>query len=195
MKKFIFGALAAVALAACTSQAQAPATGEGEATVQSQGIAYVQVEKAMVENDLYQTEGLPLEEKTRKAQETWAKKQQDIQWQANKLQSDYQKGLITTMKAQQEQEKIQRNMSYLENTVQKEGAALEEENMVMLNRTRDLLMRAIEQINSGKEYRMIINASALIDADTTLDITPRVLEVMNKLYAEEKGKPATEEQK
>lgn len=62
--------------------------------------------------------------------------------------------------------------------------------MVMLNRTRDLLMRAIEQINSSKEYRMIINASALIDADTTLDITPRVLEVMNDLYKKEKDKPA-----
>ncbi len=190
MKKIIISALAAVALAACTSQAQAPAQGEGATSAPAYDIAYVQAEKAMVENDLYQTEGLPLEEKTRKAQETWAKKQQDIQWQANKLQTDYQKGLITTMKAQQEQERIQRNMSYLESTIQKEGATLEEENMVMLNRTRDLLMRAIEQINSSKEYRMIINASALIDADTTLDITPRVLEVMNDLYKKEKDKPA-----
>jgi outer membrane protein len=58
--------------------------------------------------------------------------------------------------------------------------------MVMLNRNRDLLMRAVEQINADKKYKMIMNASALIDADSTLDITATVLEVVNKLYAEEK---------
>ena len=37
-----------------------------------------------------------------------------------------------------------------------------------------------------KRYKLIINASALIDADTTLNITPAVLAEVNRLYAEDR---------
>ncbi len=187
MKKMLFSVMAAALfLGACSPKTETAATTEVK-SVAGSDLAYIQVEKVMVENDLYQNEGLPLEEKTRKAQEGWAKKQQGIQWEANQLQEKYQKGLITSYDAQKQQETLQKRAANLESTMQKEGASLEEENMVMLNRNRDLLMRAVEQINADKKYKMIVNASALIDADSTLDITNAVLEVVNKLYAEEKA--------
>lgn len=187
MKKILFSAVAAALFFAACSPKTETETVAGEVNlVAGSDLAYIQVEKVMVENDLYQQEGLPLEEKTRKAQESWAKKQQNLQWEANQLQEKYQKGLITSFDAQKQQESLQKRAANLENTMQKEGASLEEENMVMLNRNRDLLMRAVEQINSDKKYKMIVNASALIDADSTLDITATVLETVNKLYAEEK---------
>lgn len=187
MKKMLFSVMAAALfLGACSPKTEAVATSEVK-SVAGSDLAYIQVEKVMVENDLYKNEGLPLEEKTRKAQEGWAKKQQGIQWEANQLQEKYQKGLITSYDAQKQQETLQKRAANLESTMQKEGASLEEENMVMLNRNRDLLMRAVEQINADKKYKMIVNASALIDADSTLDITDAVLEVVNKLYAEEKS--------
>ena len=41
----------------------------------------------------------------------------------------------------------------------------------------------MREINADKKYRMIVNASALIDADTTLNITSIVLAKVNELYA------------
>ena len=44
----------------------------------------------------------------------------------------------------------------------------------------------MQEINSGKKYKLILGASALIDADTTLNITPAVLAKVNELYAADK---------
>ena len=51
---------------------------------------------------------------------------------------------------------------------------------------RQLLHRAIENLNADGRYKLIVNANALLDADSTLDITPAVLQEVNRLYALEK---------
>lgn len=63
-------------------------------------------------------------------------------------------------------------MASYQSNAQKEAQTLDEENYVFTNRAQDLLHRAVQEINSGKKYKLILNASALIDADTTLNITP-----------------------
>ena len=40
--------------------------------------------------------------------------------------------------------------------------------------------------NPHPKYKLIINATALIDADSTLNITPAVLAKVNELYAADK---------
>ena len=189
MKKILFAALfAAAAFAACDNKPAATAEA-GTAETQSVGssdVAYVQVEAVLAQSDLFLTEGKALQEKTEKAQQSWAKKQQGLQYEAAQLQEKYQKGLITSFDAQKQQEALQRRAANLESSVQKEGQTLDEENYVFTNRGRDLLMRAVQEVNADKKYRLIINASALIDADTTLDITPAVLEAVNRLYAADK---------
>ncbi len=189
MKKILFSALvAAMAFTACGTKQEAGVTAEAQEvqTVGGSDVAYVQVEYVQANSEIYLTEGKALEEKTQKAQETWAKKQQNLQYQANQLQEKFQKGLITSFNAQKEQEELQKKAVNLENTVQEEGRKLEEESLVFMNRTQDLIMRAVQEINADKKYKMIVNASALLDADTTLNITEQVLEVVNRLYAEEK---------
>ena len=44
----------------------------------------------------------------------------------------------------------------------------------------------MQDINADKKYKMIVNSTALIDADTTLNITPAVLAKVNELYAADK---------
>ena len=190
MKKILFAMMAvAAAFTACAPKAET-AQNEGaveETTVVAPSdLAYVQVEMVLAESDLFQTEGKALEERTRTTQERWARKQQKIQNELNKLQEEYNKGLITSLNAQKKQESLQQQAMQLENTMQSEGRALEEENIVFTNRAQDLLRRAVSEVNAEKQYRMIVNASALIDADTTHDISARVLEVVNRLYAAEK---------
>ncbi len=189
MKKILFSVMTIAAFAACNTPAEntTEVAAEAQQEVQSCGLAYVHVEEVLAMSDIYLTEGKALEEKTTKAQQSWANKQQKIQNEMSQLQEKYQKGLITSYNAQQEQEKLQKRAINLENTVQSEGAKLEEENFVFSNRAQDLIMRAVQEVNADKKYKMVVNASALIDADTTLNITPLVLETVNRLYAEEKA--------
>lgn len=192
MKKFFFPVLAAaLVLTACgtkTTETSAEAAATETATAQQVGtgdIAYVQVE-AVLACDLFLTEGKALQEKTEKAQKNWAQREQNLQAEAAQLQEKYQKGLITTRDAQATQESIQKRVASYQANAQKEAQSLDEENYVFTNRAQDLLHRAVQEINADKRYKLIVNASALIDADTTLDITAAVLAKVNELYAADK---------
>ena len=146
-------------------------------------IAYVQVEAVLAQCDLYQTEGVALQETTQKAQKSWAQREKSIQAEAAQLQEKYEKGLITSRDAQAQQASIQKRVASYQANAQKEAQTLDEENFVFSNRAQDLLQRAVKEINADGKYKLIINASALIDADTTLNITPAVLAKVNELYA------------
>ena len=164
MKKMLFTALvAACAMTACGTKTTETATAEEVAReVGSSDIAYVQVEAVLAQCDLFLNEGAALQEKTQKAQKSWAQKEQNLQAEAAQLQEKYQKGLITTNDAQAQQQSIEKRVASYQSSAQKEAQALDEENYVF------------------------INATALIDADSTLDITPAVLAKVNELYAADK---------
>lgn len=188
MKKMLLPALtAALVLTACGTKSadQAENTAETAETrqVMPSDIAYVQVEAVLAQCDLYQTEGVALQEKTQKAQKSWAQREKSLQAEAAQLQEKYEKGLITSRDAQAQQESIQKRVVSYQNSAQKEAQTLDEENFVFSNRAQDLLQRAVKEINADGKYKLIINASALIDADTTLNITPAVLAKVNELYA------------
>lgn len=186
MKKMLFTALvAACAMTACGTKTTETAAVAEEATreIGSSDIAYVQVEAVLAQCDLFLNEGKALQEKTQKAQKSWAQKEQNLQSEAAQLQEKYQKGLITTNDAQAQQQSIEKRVAAYQSSAQKEAQALDEENFVFTNRAQDLLHRAVQDINAGKKYKLIINSTALIDADTTLNITPAVLAKVNELYA------------
>ena len=127
-----------------------------------------------------------MQEKTQKAQNSWAQKEQNLQYEATQLQEKYQKGLITTADAQKQQTAIEKKITNYQTSAQKEAETLDEENYVFTNRTQDLVLRAIQAINADKKYKMIVNSSALLDADPSLDISDAVLAKVNELYAAEK---------
>lgn len=189
MKKMLFTALvAACAMTACGTKTTETAAAAEEATreIGSSDIAYVQVEAVLAQCDLFLNEGKALQEKTQKAQKSWAQKEQNLQSEAAQLQEKYQKGLITTNDAQTQQQSIEKRVAAYQSSAQKEAQALDEENYVFTNRAQDLLHRAVQDINADKKYKMIVNSTALIDADTTLNITPAVLAKVNELYAADK---------
>ena len=189
MKKMLFTGLAAVlAMTACGTRSTEPATEEAVSReVGASDIAYVQVEAVLAQCDLYQNEGVALQEKTQKAQKSWAQREKNLQSEAAQLQEKYQKGLITTADAQAQQQNIEKRAAALQSSAQKEAQTLDEENYVFTNRAQDLLQRAVQEINADKRYKLIVNASALIDADSTLNITPAVLAKVNELYAADKN--------
>ena len=191
MKKIFLTALVAmVAATACNKPAatqSATDNADEPSAVNTSDVAYVHVEAVLAQSELFRTEGEALQKKTEKAQQSWTKKGQNLESEAARLQEKYQKGLITTANAQAEQQKLEQRAAALQQAQQKEAQALEEENFVFTNRANDLLRRAVEAVNADRRYKLIINASALIDADTTLNISAEVLAKVNELYKAEKA--------
>lgn len=189
MKKFFLLALVALAgMTACGTKNAEPttdATSEEQQSVGSSDIAYVVVEGILSESDIYKNEGIPLQEKTEKTQKKWLQRRQNLEAEAAQLNEKYQKGLITTNNMQIEAKKLEDRMASLQATIQKEGQTLDEENFVFTNRAQDLMRRAIQNINADRRYKIIFDGSALLDADSTLNISPAVLQEVNRLYAEE----------
>ena len=188
MKKLLFAAMAMVALAGCkeAQKSAEPVAEEQKTDIASSEIVYVSVETVMSKSDIFQSEGVALRDKTEKAQNSWAQKEKNIQSEVAALQEKYNKGLITTRDAEQKQADLQKRAANYQTALQNEAKNLEEENVVFQNRMNDLLARAIEEINADKRYKLIVNASALLDADESLDITDAVLAKVNELYQADK---------
>lgn len=198
MKKiFLSLMVAAMAFTACEQKAATEPATEGDAAateaVVEGDLAYVRVEYVLAESEIFKTEGVALQEKTEKAQKSWAQKEKNLQYEATQLQEKYQKGLMTTADFQQKGQALEKRAANFQTNAQKEMQSLEEENFVFTNRSQDLLMRAIKEINAEGKYKMVVNATALLDAAATLDISDAVLAKVNELYAKEKNAPATEE--
>ena len=188
MKKVLFAALALVFAVSCNNAPKTTATEAAEAKteVTSADIVFVRTEAVFAESEIFKTEGLALQAKNEKTQKSLAEKEQKLQNEMVQLQEKYQKGLITTIEAQRKEQDIQKRVASYQETAQKQLRALEEENIVFQNRMNDLLGRAIQEINADGAYKMIVNASALLDADQSLDITQTVLAKVNELYKADK---------
>lgn len=189
MKKTFFAAIVAALFAVgCTNNAAKPAEGAAEqATITSSDIAFVKADSLLVMSDIYLTEGVALQKKLEAAQQSWAKKEQGFQYEAAQLQEKYQKGLITTLKAQETEESLNKRVQNYQQSMQKEAAVLDEENFVLQNRINMLVAEAIEEINKDGKYKLILNSSALLDGAQALDITQDLLKIVNEKYAAEKA--------
>ena len=189
MKKPLFAAIVAALFAVgCTNNAAQPAEGAAEqATITSSDIAFVKADSLLVMSDIYLTEGVALQKKLEAAQQSWAKKEQGFQYEAAQLQEKYQKGLITTLKAQETEESLNKRVQNYQQSMQKEAAVLDEENFVLQNRINMLVAEAIEEINKDGKYKLILNSSALLDGSQALDITQDLLKIVNEKYAAEKA--------
>ena len=189
MKKVLFAALALVFAVSCNNAPKTTATDAAEAKteVTSADIVFVRTEAVFAESEIFKTEGLALQAKNEKTQKSLAEKEQKLQNEMVQLQEKYQKGLITTIEAQRKEQDIQKRVASYQETAQKQLRALEEENIVFQNRMGDLMQRAIDELNADGAYKMIVNASALLDASADLDITELVLAKVNELYAADKA--------
>ena len=189
MKRIFIAALAFLAFAGCKQESkQNNENAEQTATeVVAEGdLAFVNVDYVFAESEIFKSEGIALRDKTEKAQQKWAKKEQNLQNEINQLAEKYQKGLITTRSAQEKEQELQKRATSMQSAMQKEGKELEEENLVFQNRMNDILMRAIREVNADKKYKMIVQSTALLDADESLNISDAVLAKVNELYKAEK---------
>lgn len=195
MKKVLFAALALAFAASCNTAPKTTATeatAETKSEVGASDLAYVRTDAVFAESEIFKTEGVALQAKNEKTQKNLAEKEQKLQNEMVQLQEKYQKGLITTIEAQRKEQDLQKRIAAYQESAQKQLRSLEEENMVFQNRMGDLMQRAIDEINADGAYKMIVNATALLDAAEELDITSIVLDKVNALYAADKAAAKSE---
>ena len=189
---------------------------KGVECVASGDVVFVDLDYIMASSKFYATEGVALETKVKNfqqksltIQEGWAKKEQSLAAEYNKLQAEaakleeeYAKGLITTLNAQKKQEEIQTKantiqtkMNNFQTSVQTEGQqlseeeqALNEEQLVLMNRFKDITSKAIDELNADRRYKMIINAVSVVDADPALNISDLVLARVDAIYEDSLSK-------
>lgn len=178
--------------------------------VSSADVVYVDLDAMFKSSKIFAKEGKPLEQKLEEFQKKMVEKQDDlakreqslayeqnkISQEGAKLQSDYQKGLITTLNAQTKGEQLEKRAQNLQasvaalqkqaqqdaETLQKEEQALAEEHTVLENRFRDLLDKSIKEINADGRYKMIVNSMMVVDAADGLNISSLVLAKIDALY-------------
>ena len=190
MKKVLFAAVALVFAVSCNNAQKATATdanAEVKTEVGSTDLAYVRTDAVFADSEIFKTEGVALQAKNEKTQKSLAEKEQKLQNEMVQLQEKYQKGLITTIEAQRKEQDLQKRAAEYQESAQKQLRALEEENIVFQNRMADLMQRAIREINADGAYKMIVNATALLDASEQLDITSIVLAKVDEIYAADKA--------
>ena len=189
MRKIFIAALAFLAFAGCKEGKKGAESAEKSATeVVAEGdLAYVNVDYVLAESDIFKTEGVALRDKTEKTQQKWAKKEQNLQNDIQQLAEKYQKGLITSIKAAETEESLNKRIQNYQQSMQKEAAVLDEENFVLNNRISALVAEAIEEINKDGKYKLILNSTALLDGANALDITKDLLKIVNEKYAAEKA--------
>jgi outer membrane protein len=195
MKKVLFAALALTLAVSCNNAPKTSTTeskAEAKTEVGASDLAFVRTDAVFAESEIFKTEGVALQTKNEKTQKSLAEKEQKLQNEMVQLQEKYQKGLITTIEAQRKEQDIQKRVAAYQESAQKQLRALEEENMVFQNRMADLMQRAIDEINADGAYKMIVNATALLDASDELDITSIVLDKVNQLYAADKAAAKSE---
>ena len=200
-KKIIWSSVVAVVVAALIGggvyawmeydkQQKEKASAEAKKSVEvvaEADFAYVNVEYVVSQSEIFKTEGEALRAKTEKAQQRLTNREQELQNKMQKLAEKYQKALITTRDAQQQERQLQDEAAKFQASAQKKIQELEEENVVLQNRINDLVMRAVQAVNSNKQYKMIIQSSALLDADEAYNLSEKVLAEVNALYAAEKA--------
>ena len=194
MNKIFIGTLAGLVLASCAlsvwtfvNDLEAKKSDETTvAEVTPSDVAYVDVDQVVADSEIFKTEGKALQEKTEKTQQKLANRERNLNSEMQQLNDKYQKGLITTRDAETKMQELQKRAASWQNSAQKSMKELEEENFVFQNRLKDLVSRAIQNINAERKYKMVINKNmALLEADTTLDISKAVLVKMNELYKAE----------
>ncbi len=200
MKKIIYGAaslvLVASLFAGCNQQAAPeaakPAT-DSTGMAASAAIVYVNTDSLLAHYDMYTELSAQFQEKSSKAEANINSRGRNLQNEVNKYQDNMNKGLVTRTQAltieNDLQTKQQSFMQYREQLVNE----LAEEEQVMMNRIHYSILDYLKEFNADKRYGLILSTSTggpVLDADPSLDITPAVIEGINKYYARIKAEEA-----
>ncbi len=155
-------------------------------------IAYVNIDSVLKKYDLYNEMKTTLEKKHSSLKATFDAKSTAFQKKAEKFQSDVQYGILSSKQAEEQQQLLGAEQQELVKMNDDFSQKLAEEEGMMMKQLYDSISSYLKRFNKGNyKFQYILGNSSnggLLYADEKLEVTDTVVNGLNKIYQEKKGK-------
>ena len=175
-----------------------PAEGEAtEVTAQKGAIVWFDMDRVLNEYDMYNDLSTTVNTKGQGIQSEIDRRSKSLANDFNKLQADYNKGILVSSVAQQRSQKLQERQDNLNKYIAEKQQEMAEEQTVMMNQILDAIKTWLDKYNETKQFAMILTAQGSVlpapvaVGDPDLDITDEVIAGLNDEYVKAKAKGAT----
>ncbi len=162
---------------------------ETVASVPAGAIAYVNIDSMIVKFDMFMDRRDELLEKQKTAEAELNSKGTQYEKGARDYQEKVSKGLVTRATAAQMEQSLLQQQQELVNLRDQLQSNLIEEEQVMNRQVIDYITTFLEKNKSDYNYQYIFGksfGSTVLYSDSTLDITQKVLDALNRQYQTEK---------
>jgi outer membrane protein len=166
------------------SNSSAPASGSP-----TQGIAYINIDSVIFKFDMFTDKRDDLIAKQKSAEAELNSKGSQYEKGARDYQEKASKGLITRATAAEMEKALLQQQQDLVSLRDKLQSNLAEEEQVMNRQILEYITKFLEENKSDYNCQFIFGksfGSVLLYSDSSLDITPKVLDAINKKYKAEK---------
>lgn len=177
-----------------------PSSGQNaEVTAVEGSIVWFDLDRVLNEYDMYNDLNTVVSTKGQGIQDEIDRRTKTLQTSYNKLQADYNKGILISSVAQQRSQKLQEQQDNLNKYVSQKQQEMSEQQQVMMNQILDAIKTYLDKFNEDKKYSMILTASGSVlpapvaVGDPDLDITDEVINGLNDEYVKSKQKGAAAE--
>ena len=155
-------------------------------------IVYIQVDSLMNQFDMFHALRTELEAKAKVIDDDLTKKGRAFERDVNDFNEKIQKGLLTSLQAQTQQQHLEARQQELQQYSQQKQMELAEEEQVLLNRVLDELKTFLAAYNETHNFSLILTTSGatnnIITGSPTLNITKDVVNGLNAKYSAQKKK-------
>jgi outer membrane protein len=155
----------------------------------SEGIVYVNIDSIIFNFDMFADRRSELLVKQKNAEAELTSKGTQYEKGVKDYQDKVNKGLVTRATAAQMEQALMTQQQELVGLRDKLQSGLMEEEQVMNRQVLDYITKFLEENKTEYNYQFILGksfGSVVLYSDSTLDITSRVLEALNKKYQSEK---------
>ena len=155
----------------------------------AQGIAYINIDSVIFKFDMFFDRRNELLAKQKSAEAELNSKGSQYEKSAKDYQDKVNKGLITRATAAQIEQSLVQQQQELVSLRDKLQSNLVEEEQVMNRQILEYITKFLEENRSEYNYQYILGksfGSVVLYSDNALDITPKVLEGINRKYKAEK---------
>ncbi len=153
-------------------------------------IAYVNIDTLLSKMEMYEDINADLTSKQQRLEADFSSKYKAFEEEVADFQEKVQKGLVTRREAADLENRLSNRRLELENQRNNYMMELQEDNAVSQNKVIDYIMEYLKEYNSDNKYRYIFSYSfggGLLYASDALNITPEVLDGINKKYQAEQA--------
>lgn len=184
-------AVTAVGLLITTSCKNGVQTAAENTSVNSKGIAYVELDSVIAHFDMATDKTSELEEKQKNSEAELTAKSQAFDRDVRDYQTKASKGLITRATAAEMEQSLQQQQQNLLALRDQMAYNLNEESVVAQRQILEYINSYLAEYNKTRNYQYILAKQfpgPVLYSDTTLDITQEVISGLNSKYASEKTK-------